>query len=215
MPWIGQLQSLRWSEALTVALGAYSLGCFCTGYYLLRWRTGQDVRQLGSGSVGARNIGRILGRSGFLLTLLGDLAKGSLAVWVALHFAREDWLVALAMLAAVAGHIWPAQLRFRGGKGIATSLGALLVYDHHLAAAYAILFLAGFLMLRRTVLPGLFAFLCLPLVSTFLGQPPLKAVEISVLAGLVLIAHRRNLVQELSHLVEHRQAHADQPPPKL
>ena len=61
----------------------YCLGCFTSGYYWVRWRTGEDVRQLGSGSVGARNVGRVLGGSGFIVVLLLDFTKGALAVWLA------------------------------------------------------------------------------------------------------------------------------------
>ncbi len=205
MLWIQQLHSANWSLAGWICLSAYFLGCFTTGYYLVRVRTGQDPRHLGSGSVGAKNVGRVLGWSGFLVTLLGDFGKGAFAIWAARHFTTDQRLVSLAMLAVVAGHVWPAQLRFHGGKGVATSLGALLVYDYHLALAFAILFAGAFAMLRRTVLPGLFGFVCLPLVSSYLTEPtkdPSQVVGISILAALVLVAHRKNLMDEISHLVE-------------
>src|SRR5882762_1359931 len=204
MPWIEQLQSANWRLGSSMALGAYSLGCFATGYYLVRMRTGLDIRELGSGSIGARNVGRVLGSIGFLVVLLGDLAKGAFAVWAAGHFTKDDRLVALAMLAVVAGHVWPVQLRFHGGKGIATSLGALLVYDYHLALAFIILFVCAYAVLRKTVLPGLFAFACLPLVSVFLDQEHAKIVAMSVLAGIVLVAHRKNVMEEIWNLLERR-----------
>jgi glycerol-3-phosphate acyltransferase PlsY len=119
-------------------------------------------------------------------------------------------LVALAMLAVVAGHVWPAQLRFRGGKGIATSLGALLIYDYHLAFAFLILFGGVFAVFRKTVLPGLFGFVCLPLVSMYLGHEPAKVVCISMLGVLVLATHRKNLQEEILHLAGRRQ-----PNPKI
>jgi len=61
MVWIEQLQSANWADACRIGVSAYLLGCCTTGYYLVRWRTGQDIRQLGSGSVGARNVSRVLG----------------------------------------------------------------------------------------------------------------------------------------------------------
>ena len=121
MAWIEQLQSANWFQATGCALGAYLLGCLATGYYLVRARTGRDIREIDSGSTGARNVGRVLGKTGFGLTVLGDFGKGALAVWGARHWTHDHQLAALAMLAVVAGHIWPAQLRFRGGKGVATS----------------------------------------------------------------------------------------------
>jgi glycerol-3-phosphate acyltransferase PlsY len=210
MPWLEQLRTADWILAGWLVLGAYLSGCFTTGYYLVRWRTGQDLRETGSGSVGAKNAGRVLGVPGFVLTVSGDFAKGMFAVWVARHFTQDDRLVALAMLAVVAGHVWPAQLRFRGGKGIATSLGALLIYDYHLAFAFLILFGGVFAVFRKTVLPGLFGFVCLPLVSMYLGHEPAKVVCISMLGVLVLATHRKNLQEEILHLAGRRQ-----PNPKI
>src|SRR6266853_1388159 len=154
MAWIDQLASANWSQAARYALGAYILGCFTTGYYLVRMLHREDIRALGSGNLGAKNVGRILGWKGFAITLLGDCGKGALAVWAAQHFSRDAGPVAVTLLAVVAGHVWPMQLRFHGGKGIATSLGGLLVYDYHLALAFIILFVCAYAVLRKTVLPG-------------------------------------------------------------
>src|ERR1051326_4572526 len=129
MPWIDQLRSANWGGVVGIAVGAYLLGCFATGYYLVRLRTGQDIRELGSGNVGATNVGRALGTRGFVLTFLGDAAKGALAVSLARLLPGPLWLADVAMIAVVAGHIWPIPLRGRGGKGGATTLGALAVLD--------------------------------------------------------------------------------------
>ena len=210
-----QLRSANWSQAGCIALAAYLLGCFTTGYYLVRLRLGQDIRELGSGSVGARNVGRQLGWQGFLLTVLGDSGKGALAVWAARYFTTDDRLVLVAMVTVVVGHVWPVQLHLRGGKGMATSLGALIVYDYRLALIFALLFAAVFSTLRRTVLPGLFALACLPLTSWYLARCPSELVGTTVLTGLVLLAHRRNLVTELSQFLDRRNIHPEQHPPEL
>src|SRR5258706_2325697 len=170
MPWIEQLQSANWREGSCIFFGAYLLGCFTTGYYLVRWRTGQDIRELGSGNAGARNVGRLLGWIGLLVTLLGDSAKGALAVWATWRFTNDDHLAALAMLAVVAGHVWPAQLRFRGGKGVATFLGALLVFDYRLAAAFLLLFVVAIAVLRKWVLAGLVSLSALPPAPMYMGK---------------------------------------------
>lgn len=209
MTWVDYLRSANWNQASGIGFCAYLLGCIATGYYLVRHRLGEDMRELGSGSVGARNVGRILGKTGFLITLICDFGKGGLAVWAARHFTTDERIVAVAMVAVVAGHIWPAQLRFHGGKGMATSLGALLVFDSKLALIYCALFLGAFVLQWRTVLPGLFALICLPLVALFLGQDRIQVVLITVMSGLVLVAHRKNIADEIFNLIERRHIHAE------
>lgn len=218
MTWMEQIQPVNWGQVSGISLGAYLLGCFTTGYYLVRSRTGQDIRELGSGSVGAKNVGRVLGGWGFTVTFLGDFAKGLLAVWAARHFARDAQdagMAAVALLAVVAGHIWPVQLLFRGGKGAATAFGGLLAYDPALAAAFALLFAVGALPLRRTVLPGMFAFGALPLVSLYLGREPAKVAGLTILAGLIWISHRKNLWTEVTELTARRHGRLKDHPPNL
>lgn len=209
MTWVDYLRSANWNQASGIGFCAYLLGCFATGYYLVRARLGEDIRHLGSGNIGARNAGRILGKSGFLLTLLCDFGKGGLAIWVARHFTTDQRIVAMSMVAVVAGHIWPVQLRFHGGKGMATTLGALLVFDPKLTLLFCAFFLGAFVLQWRTVLPALFALICLPLGALFLGQDRIQVVLITIMSGLVLLAHRRNIADEISELIERRHAHAE------
>lgn len=197
MSWLEQLRAINWGDAGLVIAGAYVMGCFATGYYLVRALRGQDIRTLESGNIGARNVGRVLGRAGFLVTTLGDALKGALAIWAARAFFLDERITLLALLAVVAGHIWPAQLRCRGGKGVATSLGALAVYDWHVLVAYAIIFGAGWLLARRTVLPGVFAFVSLPGADYWLHRDNFGVVLLASLSAMVLFAHRKNLVNEI------------------
>ncbi len=203
MTWMQQVfgQSVETSHVTSILLGGYIVGCLTTGYYLVRLRLGLDIREMGSGSVGARNAGRVLGVPGFIVTLAGDFAKGAGVVWLARHFTDDERLTGLAMLAAVLGHIWPLQLRFRGGKGIATSLGALSVYDFRLALLFgALTLLLSFF--GRMTLGGLMAFALLPLAARMMERGPLEILTVSVLAVMILVAHRRNLMEEFAHLAE-------------
>ncbi|MEJ7653493.1 MAG: glycerol-3-phosphate acyltransferase [Chloroflexia bacterium] len=102
--------------AAPLVLAAYLVGCFSTGYYLGRWTSGSDVRASGSGSSGARNVARTLGPAGAALTLLGRFRKGALVAWAPGLLGYDEWAVAAAMVAVVAGHVWPAQLRFAEAK---------------------------------------------------------------------------------------------------
>ncbi len=196
MAWAEQLQTVSVLPALGCLLGAYALGCFTTGYYLVRATTGRDIREIHSGSTGARNVGRVLGKAGFILTMLGDFAKGALAVWAVRHFSHSQLLAGAALVAVVVGHIWPVTLHGHGGKGVITSLGALVVYDHRLALAFAVCFLPGLLLLRKITLPGLVAYLCLPAVSFWFHRDAIEATQLLVLATLIIFAHRQNILAE-------------------
>lgn len=204
MSWLEQLHVTNWGEMSLGVLGAYLLGCFTTGYYLVRTIKDLDIRTLGSGSVGARNVGRVLGRTGFLVTTLGDGLKGALAVWLAHHFFAGDRVAIIALLAVVAGHIWPVQLRFGGGKGVATSVGALLLYDWRLVVVYAAVFACGVAVARKTVLPGLFAFVCLPAAGFWLHRDGFELTALTSLAAMIAFAHRTNLADEIPALAARR-----------
>ncbi len=186
-------ESARLAQGFIILFCSYALGSFITGYYLVRWRTGTDIRQLGSGSVDAKNVGRFLGRCGFMATALADFVKGALAVWATLRVAKNDQLAVIAMIAAVMGHIWPMQLGLRSGKGVVTSLGAILILDFRLALVFLGLFLIAFVLLRRTVWSGFLAFALLPPASLFLGPGAWPLAGVSVLVAMILIAHRENV----------------------
>jgi glycerol-3-phosphate acyltransferase PlsY len=126
---------------VTVVL-AYLLGCVNGGYYLVRLRTGEDLRDLGSGTLGARNTGRALGRAGFAVAMVWDVLKGVGAVGLATLLAPAA--APVAAVAVVLGHLLPIQLGLRGGKGLATSLGAVAALAP--VAAVAALGLAAILL---------------------------------------------------------------------
>ena len=101
MSWLEQLRAINWGEASLGAIGAYVLGCFTTGYYLVRALKGTDIRTVASGSVGARNVSRVLGKTGFILTTVGDVLKGALSIWAARRFFHDDRVALAAMLGVV------------------------------------------------------------------------------------------------------------------
>jgi len=179
-------------------LAAYALGCVNTGYYLVRWKTGQDLRQLGSGNAGAKNVGRVLGSWGFAASFVGDILKGALAVWGAQQAGFATPVQALVMLAVIAGHTWPAQLGFRGGKGMATSYGALLFFDPLVAGVLFVLCAMLLAVTRRFTLSALGAYALSPLVAALLGRGATAVLVFVAFTGLVLFAHRLNLREEFA-----------------
>ena len=113
------------ADAATVAV-AYLLGSFSFGLFVARWYAQANLRESGSGNIGATNVARTLGRLPALLTLLGDTAKGCAAVLLSQAWGGSLTVTALAALAAVIGHMYPVYHRFQGGKGVATSLGVMI-----------------------------------------------------------------------------------------
>jgi glycerol-3-phosphate acyltransferase PlsY len=192
-------------EELSMIIAAYLLGCFTSGYYWAKWRAGLDIRNQGSGNVGARNVGRVLGRTGFIITLLSDVTKGVIAVSTATHLALRPEVIIAVMVAVVAGHSWPVQLRFRGGKGIATSIGAMLAFDALLAVILILLFLPLWAVVRSFTLAGLSAFALLPLAVFACGLGNNEVAATSFLALLILITHRRNIREEIAGFFVDRQ----------
>lgn len=135
---------------------------------------------------------------GFVLTFGFDFAKGACAVWLALHFRLGSWAVLLSILAVLAGHIWPVQLRFRGGKGVATLLGAIVAADYFVLFVAIGLFLIIFAFLRRFTLSGLASLAMTAPVLASWDRPPGRAFGYLILVVPVLYAHRQNLREDLT-----------------
>lgn len=176
-----------------VIVGSYALGCFSTAYYLFRYSTGRDIRGHGSGNAGARNIGRELGALAFAVTSVIDGSKGFLAVALARYFELTELSVILAMIAVVAGHVWPAQLSFRGGKGVATGIGTLAAFDHRLLIPLILVTGVGTALSRNFTLGGLAAILLTPIATAMLRHSHGETAGVAVLAALIVFAHRQNL----------------------
>lgn len=175
-----------------VVLTAYCVGCLTAGYYLVRLQTGADLRATHTGTVGARNAGRVLGRRGFALTFLLDAAKGAAAVALARAAGEQDWAAA-ALAAVVTGHIWPAQLRFHGGKGLATALGAMLVFDWRVTLIVVGIAAVILAVARHFTLAGMLGTATAPVLAAAMGGTAVSVAGIATAAALVIRAHRANI----------------------
>jgi acyl phosphate:glycerol-3-phosphate acyltransferase len=180
---------------ILVVFLSYAIGCFSTGYYLTRLCAGKDIRDSGSGSTGARNAGRALGKFGFAVTFSGDIAKGLIAVLLASILAAHHWAITGSLIAVAAGHIWPAQLGFRGGKGIAATLGGLLVFDYWIAVACCVVFCLCLLCLRKYMLSWLMTITAMPVAAILTGHSAADLIGIFALTILILLAHRGNIAE--------------------
>ncbi len=177
---------------LVIVLASYLLGCLSIGYYLVRLRTGEDLRELGSGATGGRNTGRVLGKSGAIITGVGDILKGVVAMGIAVWFTLEPWALALVMIAVLAGHVWPFQLGFKGGKGLSAAFGAVLMFDYRIAVLTALLALL-LLFISRNEFLFLVGIASSPLIAFALGHPWEIVAGLVVVAIIILYAHRENI----------------------
>jgi|SRR5687767_9629970 len=182
---------------LGIVLASYLLGCISVGYYLVRWQTGQDLHELGSGATGGRNTGRVLGKSGAIATGIGDILKGVIAMGLALWFKLEPWALALVMNAVLAGHVWPFQLGFKGGKGLSAAFGAILVFDFRIALLTALLALVLLFISRRNEFLFLIGIACSPVIAFALGHRWEIVAGMVALVMIILYAHRENIRKAL------------------
>jgi glycerol-3-phosphate acyltransferase PlsY len=180
-------------EVMLVA-AAYLVGSVPTGLLIVRWLTGGDVRQQGSGNIGATNVLRAAGwHVGAAVTLI-DMGKGALPVWLMGRVNPESAWIAAAMLAAVLGHCFPVWLAFRGGKGVATGFGAFLVIAPLSALAAFAVWLVVLAIGRWVALASMVASATFPIVLELVGHPDLVTLAaVSVAAVLIIVRHWTNL----------------------
>ncbi len=191
MPSSSAAFSLSWALPLCAAL-AYLVGSIPFGLILTRLAGLGDVRQIGSGNIGATNVLRT-GRKGLAAaTLLLDAGKGALAVAAAQGFGGD--FAAVAALAAVLGHLFPVWLRFKGGKGVATSAGVLLAYNPPAAFAIIATWLVVALLSRYSSLAALTAAILAPLWAWLFGpHATLPIAVVGIIALLVVMRHADNI----------------------
>lgn len=186
--------------------GSYLIGSIPTAYLLVSVLKRVDIRTVGSGNVGATNVTRLAGLWAGVLVLLIDGAKGALAARLVARALLPEGSVTLELacgLAAVLGHDFPVWLGWRGGKGVATTIGVLLGTMPAVGAVWLGVWIAGFLLSRYVSVASLAAAAALPMVQLALRQP-LPQVGVGLLLGLLIIArHRANIVRLLQGR-EHR-----------
>ena len=189
---------------------SFVLGSIPCGVIIAKVK-GVDLKKIGSGNIGATNVLRSLGKEAALLTLLGDVLKGTAAVAIAralFHFGfqisdfgflqsainnQQSAIEGLAGLSAILGHNFSLFLRFRGGKGVATSLGVLVIYSPQVAILTLIIWLVAALITKYSSLGAIISFGLLP-VNVFLFDPVgIKVLISAMITLLILVKHIGNI----------------------
>lgn len=185
---------------------SYALGCFCSAYYLVRIFSKQDIRILNSGTVGARNAGRILGKKGFVITFVGDFLKTVLSLGVTIYFFRLDVNFSILFLssaiATMLGHLFPAQLQFKGGKGVVVFTAIIFVINFWvLLISLSVLFLLLLITHNQKLSITASVLATIPSSLILMNYYPLLLDPITILTVFIAI-----ILLTISHL---RKAHAN------
>jgi len=155
--------------------------------------SGVDIRKIGSGNTGATNVLRAVGKRAAFLTLMGDMIKGVAAVALARALGLGSVVEGAAGLFAVLGHDFSIFLRFRGGKGVATSLGMVLIYIPLAGILTSIIWLATVFAARYSSLGAIVSFSALPAIVWAIGSGTEKLVVSAIITLLLLYKHRTNI----------------------
>ena len=173
-------------EFILLSIAAYLLGSVPAAYLVAKWSRGIDIRQYGSGNVGASNVLAVVSKWLAIPVTIFDIGKGALTVWAAQLLGLGAAQQVIIGIITIIGHIWPVFLRFRGGRGIFTTLGIILILSPKLGLAVVVLtyLFAPFRQLSLGVLVGLTS---LPVLSWFLSQPLGIEKPLPLTLGLVAI----------------------------
>ena len=188
---------LKCVELIIVAIIAYVIGSIPTGYLIVKAKTGQDIRTVGSGSTGATNVKRVLGKNYFFLVMLLDALKGALPVVLAKLFATVGVSLGLApVIAAVAviiGHSKSIFLQFKGGKSVASGVGTILALNWVVGIVIALVWGVITYTTKYVSVGSIIALVISPFVMYFLGAPIAYVAYCALGAIYIVYLHRENI----------------------
>jgi glycerol-3-phosphate acyltransferase PlsY len=186
-------------NAIFIALFGYLLGSVPTGIVLTRLFSKVDPRKMGSKNIGATNIYRTAGKTLGILTLMGDMLKGAIPIWMAIMWSQHDlwgvvdlW-IAIVGLSPIVGHIFPIFLGFKGGKGVATALGTYLVISPTAVIIEAVFFAFIVWRWRIIALASITCAITIPVLIALIRSEQVYIVLSVIIAALILFRHQSNI----------------------
>lgn len=183
-----------------VILASYLIGSIPTGYLIVKAMTGQDIRTVGSGSTGATNVKRVLGKKWFFIVMLLDALKGALPVLLAKAYAGDisgiGLFPVLASVAVIIGHSKPIFLQFKGGKSVASGVGTILALNWQVGLIIALVWSIVTYFSKYVSLGSIVALSLSPFIMHYIGHAPIAYVAYCVVGALYIIyLHRQNIVR--------------------
>jgi glycerol-3-phosphate acyltransferase PlsY len=197
---------LNWPAALLVVAG-YLLGSVSFALWLVRWRTGSDIRTVGSGNAGATNVMRAHGKTLAAAVALLDVAKGTVAVLLVRVVTADPRYAAAAGFAAVLGHVFPLYSGFRGGKGVATAVGAFLALAPLATVICLAVFIAVVAVSRYVSLGSVVAIALLPPAAGLLSHAPRSVVVAAAATAVVVVFKHVGNLKRLARGEERKFGH--------
>lgn len=177
---------------IALIIFAFLMGSIPFGVIIAKLK-GVDLKKVGSGNIGATNVLRAMGKGPAMLTLTGDVMKGAISVAVGRYFLDDLAMQGIIGLASILGHNFSIFLRFKGGKGVATTAGVLLLYSPRVAAVTIALWLTVIVASRYSSLGAIVAFGVLPLTTYLLDYAPEKMMVSTLMSGLIILRHADNI----------------------
>ena len=191
-------------KSVLVIMGCYLLGSIPFGYIVGKVFKKVDIREFGSGNIGATNVLRILGPSLASFAVIGDIGKGILSIYLVRFFNIDNLLIfTIAGLAVICGHDWSLFLGFKGGKGIATTLGVVLALNPIIAILAVIVWVIVIILTRYASLSSIFAVISI-LVFTILLKQPYEYIMFSTIVMILGIFKHKDNIKRLKSKKERK-----------
>ncbi len=181
-----------------VIIGAYLIGSIPTGYIIVKLKTGKDIRTVGSGSTGATNVKRVLGKKWFFITMLLDAFKGALPVFLATMYVGTcrgiGLFPVLAAIAVIIGHSKPIFLQFKGGKSVASGVGTMIALNWQVGLLIALVWAIVTYFSKYVSLGSIVAMVASPFLMHYVGHAPVAYTAYCALGAVYIIyLHRENI----------------------
>jgi acyl phosphate:glycerol-3-phosphate acyltransferase len=172
---------------------SYLGGSILFGYLVTRFLYRNDIRLHGSGNVGARNAERLHGKKAFVVIFLGDALKGVVVIQIARYFGFSDPIQLLGLGLAILGHLKPITLKFKGGKGISTFIGGIIMFEPLLIPVIILASLVLYPFTKSFTFAGLGAFLFIPPFLFIMHYDGVSCALVLFILGVIFLAHSKNI----------------------
>ncbi len=180
---------------IVVIIFSYLIGSIPTGYLIVKAKTGKDIREIGSGSTGATNVKRVLGKKWFITVMVLDAIKGALPVFIAKTFIPDDLGIyaVVAAICVIIGHSKPIFLQFKGGKSVASGVGTIIALNWMVGILIAIIWAIITYITRYVSVGSIIVVAISPILMYYFKNPVFYTIYCAIAAVYIIYLHRQNI----------------------